>query len=47
MGPGANVLKLFCPLFKNTKLECVLDYARKAFQRQTIQLITNNRNLQT
>jgi hypothetical protein len=35
MGPGANVIKLYCPFFMNfrTKLECLLDKAVKKLAR--------------
>jgi hypothetical protein len=36
--PGPNVIKLFWPYFMNfrTKLGCLLYYAGKAFQGQTL-----------
>jgi hypothetical protein len=37
-GPGANVIKLFCPWFTDfwTKLECLLDY--------TVKKLTNDKH---
>ncbi len=45
----ANVIKLFCLWFADfrTKLECLLHQTGKAYQWQTLQLITKNRNLRT
>ncbi len=49
LGPGPSVIKHFCPQFTHlhTKLNSLLDQAEKACHRQTLQLITKIRKLET